>query len=374
MLTHTKRQNKEAATINRNQFKQIIKSNVLLPAFVYNQNTDLEETFGAHIESGANVIVAPIYLYNSEKSKKKALLDTVKAAGEKVFVAGAVWANPEKTVFSDGVLSYDAYYKIIKEEIKLIYETHPVAILFLMGFDTLAEAKYAVYAAKEACDLPICLCLDFKDKNVLLDGYDIPTAVITLQSLGLSALGIQAESPDAVFDILLEMKEFAAVPLFAIPDANSYITPYEFAEYAHDYVNNKCVMFAGGKNTDARFTAEIAKELWQAEPFMPDFPTVNAVCGKNNIFFMDFENNVIGKNKELIEIDLKGLTQDKEIDEMILKIKSAGLPPVCFNSKELGVLERAMKVYPGRVAIKSDEYGEIAAKEYGAIILSQGEN
>ena len=88
---------------------------------------------------------------------------------------------------------------------------------------------------------------------------------------------------------------------------------------------------------------------------------------------MDFEDRVISKNKELLEIDLKGLTKDEEIDEIVLKIKSAGLPPVCFKSKELGVLERAMKVYPGRVAIKSDEYGEIAAKEYGAVILNQGE-
>ena len=59
--------------------------------------------------------------------------------------------------------------------------------------------------------------------------------------------------------------------------------------------------------------------------------------------------------------------------KMILKIKSADFPPICFKSKELGVLERAIKVYPGRVAVKSDEYGEIAAKEYGAIILNQGE-
>lgn len=345
-----------------------------MPAFIFDNKEDIAECFSAHIEAGANVIVAPSYLYNSEKTQKKSIEQTAGVAGEKVFVAGAIYANSEKTVFSGGKLSYDTYYKIIKEQVKFIYKTHPVAMMFLLGFDTLAEAKYAVYAAKEACDLPICLCLDFKDKTVLSDGYDIPTAVITLQSLGVSALGIQANTPDTVFDILLEMKEFTSVPLFAIPDANEHIAPYEFAEYAHDYVNNKCVMFAGGRNTDERFTAEIAKELWQAEPFMPDFPTVNAVCGKNNIFFMDFENNVIGKNKELLEIDLKGLTEDSEIDEMILKIKSAGLPPVCFNSKELGVLERAMKLYPGRVAIKSDEYGEIAAKEYGAVILNQGEN
>ena len=344
-----------------------------MPAFIFNRKENIYEIFESHIESGANIIVAPTYLFDSEKAKKNALAETVKASKDKIFIAGAVCANSEKTVFSGGKLPYDTYYNMIKEEVSFIYQTHPVSMMFLLGFDSLAEAKYAVYATREACDLPICVCLDFKDSETLSDGYDIPTTVITLQSLGISALGFQGVNPDVVYDILLTAKDFASVPLFAIPDSNEYIAPFEFAEYSHDFVNNKCVMFAGGRNTDSRYTAEIAKELWQLEPFMPDFPTVNAVCGKNNIYFMDFENNVISKNKELIEIDLEGLKKDSEIDEMILKIKNAGLPPVCFKSKELGILERAMKVYPGRVAIKSDEYGEISAKEYGAIILSQGE-
>jgi len=344
-----------------------------LPAFVF-EESDITETFCNHIEAGANIIVAPTYLHNSPNLKKKILSDTVKCAEDKVFVAGAVYANPEKSIFSGGKLPYDTYYKIIRDEIKLIHETSSVAMMFLIGFDTLAEAKYAAYAAKEVCDVPICLCLDFKDDNILSDGYDIATAVITLQSLGLDALGVQASNPDIAFDILLDMKEFASIPLFVVSDANKYIAPYELAEYTQNFVNNKCVMIAGGRGTDFRYTAEIAKELWLSVPFMPDFPTVNAVCGKNNILFMDFENNVIGKTKELIEIDLDNISKDAEVDEMILKLQSANTPPVCFKSKELGVLERAMKVYPGRAAIKSDEYGEIAAKEYGAIIINQGEN
>lgn len=345
----------------------------MLPAFIFDGKANIYDTFTLHTEAGANVLVAPTYLFNSESAKKKAISETVRASKDKIFVAGAVWANSEKTVFSGGKISYDTYYNIIKEEVKFIHQTHPMSVIFLMGFDTLAEAKYAVYATKEVCDLPICLCLDFKDKEKLSDGYDVSSAVITLQSLGISALGFQGSDVDAVYEILLSAKEFASVPLFALPDANEHIAPFEFAEYANDFVNNKCVMFAGGKNTNENFTAEIAKQLWQVEPFMPDFPTVNAICGKKNILFMDFENNVIGKNKGLIEIELEGLENEKEVDEMILKIKKADFPPICFKSKELGLLERAMKVYPGRVAVKSDEYGEIAAKEYGAIILHQGE-
>lgn len=345
----------------------------MLPAFVFDENADIYDTFKSHIEAGANVLVSPTYLFNSEKNKKKAMSETTKASEEKVFIAGAVFKNSEKTVFSGGKIDYDTYYNIIKEEVKFIHQTNPVSFLFLMGFDSIVEAKCAVYAAKEACDLPICISLEFNSDNTLSDGCDMHSAVITLQSIGVDALGFSGSDIDSLYDVLLLAKEFASVPLFAIPDGDGFITPTEFSEYAHDFVNNKCVMFAGGKNTDERFSAQIAKELWQTEPFMPEFPTVNAICGKKSIVFMDFENNIISKNKELIEIDLEGLTSEKDVDEMILKIKKADFPPVCFKSKELGLLERAMKVYPGRVAIKSDEYGEIAAKEYGAIILNQGE-
>jgi len=346
----------------------------LLPAFVFEPQKDIKKILNAHIENGANVLVAPTYLYKTKSEKEKVLDDTIKLASDKVFVAGAVYCDNTKTVFSGGNLSFDEFYNKIKEEVGFISKTQNVSMLFLMGFDTLPEAKYAVYAAKEVCDLPICITLDFKGDNQLSDGYDIATSTITLQSLGISALGVMADDADIVLDVILDMKEFASVPLYAIPAANTFITPHEFSEYAPDYINNKCVMFAGGKGTNEKFTAQIAKNLWQAEPFMPDFPTVNAICGKNNIFFMDFENKAIGTHKELIEIDLKNIRNEKEIDEIILKIQSAGLPPVCFNTKELGILERAIKLYPGRAAIKSDEYGEISAKEYGAIILCQGEN
>ena len=63
--------------INRNQFKQIIKNNVLLPAFIFDKKCDANKAFEDHIDAGANVIVAPTYLYNNEKDKKRILKETV---------------------------------------------------------------------------------------------------------------------------------------------------------------------------------------------------------------------------------------------------------------------------------------------------------
>ncbi len=356
--------------MTKEQFKQITKSNVLLPAAIFERTEYIYKVFDELVENGANFLIAPTYLYDTEAEQQEAFRQTAFAAAERVFVCNAIAQPKERTVSSGGVLSFDEYYSKIKKEAIFLYENTPGAVMFLLGFQTLAEAKYAVLAVKEVCDLPICVLLDFQNTMYLADGFDIASAVITLQSLGVSAIGVMAEDCDITLDILLDMKEFAAVPLFAFPGADGTITPTEFAQYAQDFVNNKCVMFGAGKGTDSRFTAQIAKELWQLEPFMPDFPTVNAVCGKNQICFLDFQNRPVGKNTKFIEIDLEKVTQISDVDIMIEKIVQSGLPPVCFLCKDIDILERAVSVYPGRAAVKSDEYGEITAKEYGALILS----
>lgn len=337
---------------------------------MFEAKEDLYQTFCVQTESGANCLIAPTYLFERKADKKEAIRETENAASDKAFVCGAIAQPKEKTVFSGGALSYDDFYREIKEEAAFLYENAPCAAMFLFGFETLAEAKYAVFAVREVCDLPICVALDFGENTKLSDGFDIATSVITLQSLGISAIGVMAKDCDITLDIILDMKEFSAVPLLVFPGANEFITPAEYAEYAQDFVNNKCVMFGGGKGTDERFTAQIAKELWQMEPFLPDFPTVHAVCGKNQMYVMDFNNQVIGKNKNLIEMDLEKLTKECEVDEMIETLLKSGLPPVCFKAKDIEILERAVKVYPGRVGVRSDEYGEITAKEYGAVIFN----
>lgn len=291
-------------------------------------------------------------------------------------MCSAITPPKEKTCFSGGTLSYEEYYNLIKKEAAFLHENAPASMVFLLGFQTLPETKYAIYALKEISDLPICVLLDFKGDTNLSDDFQVASATITLQSLGISAIGVMADDCDTTLDILLDMKEFASVPLLAFPGANTQITPSEYAEYAHDFINNKCVMFCAGKGTDFRHTAQIAKELWQLEPFMPDFPLVNAVCGKQEIYFMDFHDRVISTNKNLIEINLESITKLSEVDAVMQKLVDAGLPPVCFKTKEIDILEHAIKLYPGRAAIISDEYGEITAKEYGAVIMTEqkGEN
>jgi len=55
----------------------------LLPAFIFDDKANICDEFSSHIEAGANVLVAPTYLYNSQSAKKKAIDETVKASRKK---------------------------------------------------------------------------------------------------------------------------------------------------------------------------------------------------------------------------------------------------------------------------------------------------
>ena len=174
---------------------------------------------------------------------------------------------------------------------------------------------------------------------------------------------------DDTLEVLSQMKEFAAVPLFALPTVSEFMTPEDFADYIPEYVGNKCTI-TGTANGGPAYTAAVSKALWQIEPFKPDFHSVSAITGLSGVLFYDFKNQAISENKQMIEISIEN---EKEVEKIIKKLIEAKSPPVCFKSKDLDALELAVKLYPGRPAVRSDEYGEIAAKEYGALVLSEGE-
>lgn len=133
--------------ITREQFKQIIRSNILIPTAIYDKNNNnIYKTFNIFCESGANFLIAPTYLYDSDEKKREAIVETANVAKDRAFMCNAITQPSDKTIYSGGNLSYDEFYSCIKKEASFLYKNSPGAVMFLFGFETLAEAKYAVYA------------------------------------------------------------------------------------------------------------------------------------------------------------------------------------------------------------------------------------
>ncbi len=84
----------------------------------------------------------------------------------------------------------------------------------------LLEAKAAVLACKSASDLPIIATMTFAEGGRTLMGTTPQIAALTLDALGVDALGINCSvGPETLIDFISEMSDYTNLPLVAQPNA-----------------------------------------------------------------------------------------------------------------------------------------------------------
>ncbi len=346
--------------ITNAQLKTILSLNIMSICSIDSKKDieSMEDIFTDYMECGANILIAPTHLVDSKELKEDVIRRTMKAAEDKVFVAGEVR-------ISDYCGNYNEYKEKIKEEVAFLDEAG-VSMIFINGTKTLANAKYAYLAAKEICEKPICLGLSFDYEGNLSDGTTPLCALITLQAMGVDSIGCVFDTDiDVTMEIFTVMCDFTTVPLFAYLDAE-FLTPELFADYIPNLVNYKCAMMGISKGATLEHYIEISKTLWQFKPYMPDFEEIHAICSRKEIVFLDFLGNVIGDNKNILEIKIED--ENTDVDKLLSVVNSQNSGAICFSVKDPDILERILSEYIGRPLIKSDEYGEIAAKEKGAFV------
>ena len=82
------------------------------------------------------------------------------------------------------------------------------------------EAKAAVLAAKECCDLPIIVTNIYDEKGKMLTGGTVDSTVAMLEGLGVDALGINCGlGPEKMIPIVKRLIEVASVPIVVNPNA-----------------------------------------------------------------------------------------------------------------------------------------------------------
>ncbi len=339
------------------QLKEILKSNILNIAVA---DPSDPENIHDQLLAGASIFLAPPCLLCDEEDEENldAISDIIE---DKAFIAGQIKA-PLASLENAPEAEFDAYYKTVLKQGEFL-DNMGVSMIFLTDFEDTLTAKCAILALKEACNLPLCLGM----KSTLEDGSisKALSILITAQALGVSAVGASGMYIDDALDLLSELQAFSTVPLFSISNPGEYLEPEEYRDYVSSFVNQKCAML-GLNHKRASFTSAAAKEAWQLMPLAPDFPLLNAVCSKNEHLFLDFAGKVVSRHKQMIEIKTE---KEDELKKAIELFNRDGAAPVCFNIRDIELLTYALMHYAGRAAVKSDEYGEITAKEYGALVL-----
>ena len=154
-----------------------------------------------------------------------------------------------------GELEFCKAYELYKEQVCAGADGADLVLIETMG--DLYEIKAAVLAAKENCDLPVAVTMIFDTQGKLLTGADIETAVVTLESFGVDALGFNCGlGPTQLLPFVEKALEVSSTPIVVNPNAGlpvcvdgvtSYnVTPKEFTEDLLKIANTKGVWAVGG--------------------------------------------------------------------------------------------------------------------------------
>ena len=154
-----------------------------------------------------------------------------------------------------GELEFCKAYELYREQVCAGADGADLVLIETMG--DLYEIKAAVLAAKENCDLPVVVTMIFDTQGKLLTGADIETAVVTLESFGVDALGFNCGlGPKQMLPFVEKALEVSSTPIVVNPNAGlpvcvdgvtSYnVTPKEFTEDLLKIANTKGVWAVGG--------------------------------------------------------------------------------------------------------------------------------
>lgn len=169
-------------------------------------------TFGAnaHKLAGLNVTVKDAVNANVAAAKR--------AAGGRARVALDVGPIGE-LMEPLGTLSFDEAYNIYAQMVRAGVQAGVDLVIFETMTD-LYEVKAAVLAAQENSTLPVWVTMSFEANGRTFTGTTVPAMAVTLDGLGVNAMGINCSlGPNEIYPLIEEMRCWTDKPLIVKPNA-----------------------------------------------------------------------------------------------------------------------------------------------------------
>lgn len=389
-----------------------------------------------YIKAGTNILLAPTFTANRIKLAEYHLEDEIEsinkrlvalskqavaAEGYRGYVAGDMTMTGRQ-LYPIGNLQLDELIDVYKEQAAILAEAG-VDLFIVETMMSLAEARAALIAIREVCDLPVMVSMTFNEDGKTLFGSTPEAAIVVLQSLGADAVGINCSTgPNEMIPLVERMRAYAKVPVFAKPnngmpelidgETQYTMTPEEFAGYGRKLVDAGASAIGGCCGTTPKHIAALRKYVRNVD--IPEICTSKKHVLASESAVQDIELdgrflvvgeriNPTGKKKlqaELREGRLDLVIQMAEeqtacgadildvnmgmngIDELammkraIYEIIGVTDRPLCIDSSHVDIIEAALRLYPGRALINSISLEEskcrplmrIAAK-YGAMCI-----
>lgn len=394
-----------------------------------------------YVEAGADILYAPTFtanriklsVYGLDGRMEEMIAELVSisrraAASAKdriVYVAGDLTMTGQQ-LRPVGTMELETLIDIYKEQIRMLVKAG-VDLLVVETMMSLTEARAALIAAKEVCELPVMVTMTFERSGRTLYGTDARTAAVVLESLGACAIGANcSDGPRALCEVVTQMVQAtSSVPIIAKPNAGlpfldeRGMTCYnmnseEFAEELQVLVEAGAVILGGCCGTTPEFIRRIREKFGRTIAASPtrrqegihvlasERETLS--FGLHDSFIIVGERiNPTGKKKlqaqlregsldmvrefaeeqerdgaKVLDINMgmSGIDEKAMMLRAVEEVRSVTNLPLSLDSSHVDVLEAALRHYPGRalinsISLETEKFEKLIpiAKKYGAMFI-----
>ena len=396
------------------------------------------------MEAGSRIVYSPTFTANRVKMAEYGLEDRLsefvdvlvgvsKTAAErftkehpeasKVYVAGDI-SMTGRQLKPLGDMDFEELVDIYKEQAAALDRAG--ADLFVVEtMMSVQETRAAVIACSEVSDKPVMATLTFEKSGKTFFGTDPLTALITLQSLGVSAFGINCSvGPGEMKGMISAIKPYAHVPIICKPNAGLPelndkgetvygLSPEDFGEEMKGIIEAGADILGGCCGTTPMHIRALSDAVSEkARPEKQDGFDGYALSSERDTFFFGLEDrffiigeriNPTGKKKlqeELrtgrfdmvidfaeeqersgarvldINVGMSGIDEKSLLLRAVEEVGSVTNLPLSIDTSHVDIMEAALRNYPGRALMNSVSYEskkcrplfELASK-YGAVCI-----
>ncbi|MFP4199838.1 MAG: homocysteine S-methyltransferase family protein, partial [Clostridia bacterium] len=387
-----------------------------------------------YVAAGSRIILTPSFGANRRKLAEygldrdvlglnRRLAEISRSVAGDALVAGDVSMTGD-FVRPTGSLDFEEAVKIYAEQIRGLVQGG-IDLVFIETMVDIAEARAALIAARESCELPIICSMTFECDGTTVTGVHPASALITLQSLGAFAVGCNCSTgPADMLGIISEMAPYAEVPLVAKPNAGMprinaagdpeySLNPAEFArEYALllgagvEIIGGCCGTHPG----HIEALAELDHSLRGRPPRengsqrgMVCSPRKRVDLGEDRLRIIGERINPSGNGRlsaslrrgemqvvreyaieqeedgaDLLDVNVGSPSSEElELVDAVVEELAAREVPVAIDSADPAVIRRALRRYPGRALVNSISFESEKmdvlmdiCREYGAPFIA----
>ena len=322
-----------------------------------------------------------------------------------------------------GDLSFDDAVDIFGEVVR-IGAREGADLVLIETMNDSYEAKAAVLAAKENCDLPVFITCVFDGSGKMLTGGTPESVVAMLEGLGVDALGVNCSlGPAQMIPIVERLVKAAHVPVLVNPNAGLPksvdgktvydVGPEEFADYMKQIAALGAAAVGGCCGTTPDYIrAEIAAvrplpllpPQGRAQTVIASFSRTVEIGRAARPVIIGERINPTGKKRfkqALVDHDIdyivdQGLQQEDAgadvldvnvgtpeidevalLDEVVCRLQSVLALPLQIDTSNPEAMERALRHYNGKALInsvngKQEVMAEVfpLVKKYGGVVVA----